>query len=162
MSPRPRKASTIADIIADAVRAQLAAASAAPSPRRSGATRRAARSSDAATSASSDASASAPAAAPSPVAADAAGSGEGGASRPADGGMSLAAKRAADRALIERVREDLKAAYEGAPVSPDRIAFRLKEDRDLVDAALTLLVTRKEARAKWLKGRVAYTPAFPH
>jgi len=62
--------------------------------------------------------------------------------------------------LVEKVRAELHAAFDGRPVTPDRLAFRLKSDRDLVDAALTLLVTRKEAWARHVRGRPAYVPAI--
>ena len=176
MSPRPRQPSTIADIIAAAVKAQLGGAAEEGGGRRRArrvSTQPTSRGGRPASGRSSQAGVAPPTTNGAEAApADAAGaplapaepgsSGTGAEARPNDGAMSLAARRAAERELIERVREDLKAAYEGQPVSPDRIAFRLKVDRVLVDAALTLLVNRKEARAKWIKGRVAYTPAFPH
>lgn len=166
MAQRQKKTQTIAGLIADAVKAHFASAPrgprAAARPTREVARRkpasRPARSPGRASSApSTSAAASAPAAAPAAAAPSA-----GEASAAPTSASSLAAQRAAEKELLDRVRADLQAAYEGAPVSPERIAFRLKEDRDLVDAALTYLVRRKEARAKWVKGRPAYTPAFPH
>ena len=60
--------------------------------------------------------------------------------------------------IVDRVRAELQLAYDGRPVTPDRLAFRLKADRVLVDAALTYLVSRKEARMMGARGKVAYVP----
>lgn len=60
--------------------------------------------------------------------------------------------------LVDRVRAELAAAYDGRPVTPDRLAFRLQSDRDLIDAALTYLVTRREARPMGGRGKIAYVP----
>ena len=61
-------------------------------------------------------------------------------------------------AVVDLVRTDLQAAYEGIPVPPERIAFRIKQDRDLVDAALTYLVSRREARVSRMRGKAGYVP----
>jgi hypothetical protein len=71
---------------------------------------------------------------------------------------AAAAKRPSTNDLLDRVRADLHDAYDGRPVSPDRLAFRLKLDRDLVDAALTLLVRKREARLTKQRGRISYLP----
>jgi hypothetical protein len=60
--------------------------------------------------------------------------------------------------LFDRVRTDLLAAYEGQPVTPDRLAFRLKLDRELVDAALMVLVRQRQAKPMRVHGRTAYVP----
>lgn len=60
--------------------------------------------------------------------------------------------------IVDLVRTDLHAAYEGIPVPPERIAFRIKQDRDLVDAALTYLVSRREARVSRMRGKAGYVP----
>lgn len=60
--------------------------------------------------------------------------------------------------IVDLVRTDLQAAYEGIPVPPERIAFRIKQDRDLVDAALTYLVSRREARVSRMRGKSGYVP----
>ena len=52
----------------------------------------------------------------------------------------------------------LQATGSSATVTPDRIAFFVKADRDLVDATLAYLVSRKEAWAKFSRGRTAYVP----
>ena len=62
---------------------------------------------------------------------------------------------------VDRVRKEFALAYEGQPVSADRLAFRMKADRVLVDAALTYLVTRKEARMTAVRGKVGYMPLRP-
>ena len=80
---------------------------------------------------------------------------------PASGSASSQAARSrSSTELIDRVRADLHDAFDGRPVTPDRIAYRLKTDRDLVDAALTYLVTRREARMKGTRGKIAYLPVF--
>src|SRR5437773_1266535 len=73
------------------------------------------------------AASSAEAAAPAPAAA----------AQPGSAPAASPSPRASQNDIIERVRADLQSAYDGRPVSPDRLAFRLKSDRDLVDAALT-------------------------
>lgn len=169
MAPRSTRTSSIADLIADAVRAAFPVASRAArttSPRstkaKGGRAARSGKRAAAAVSATPVATAAvtnpqSPSGPSTPAAA--AGAEAPGESKAAS---TLAAQRAAEKELLDRVRADLQAAYEGVPVSPERIAFRLKVDRDLVDAALMYLVRRKEARSKWVKGRPAYTPAFPH
>ena len=178
MSPRPRSSTPIADLIAEAVRSALAAQrrgqgqgqgpGAPPPAARRGRTPAtsipAAAASQAAAlhggAGSSGAVASA-GRAPAQASPGAPAGAAPAASAVAQVPSAAAVARAAQNELLDRVRADLKAAFDGRPVSPDRLAFRLKVDRDLVDAALTYLVTRKEARAKWIRGRVAYTPALP-
>jgi hypothetical protein len=74
---------------------------------------------------------------------------------------AAAAARRESQELIERVRAELAAAYDGRPVSPSRIAYRLQTDPTVVDATLTYLVTRREAKLKWNKGKAGYVPVRP-